>query len=284
MKVKAIILFLLVILSIGNTYGQEEEELSDPDSSGVVNNRLLPVSTPVLLFSDPEDESKEKEKKKKKKIRKNVYFGEKTKKNVIRSSFRDQVTYQVFHFTLKDRLVDPYIRDIYWYDPKSKAIKNKGYAASKGYLLHGPYERRVGDNVVETGMYFYGTKHGRWMAYDGNNILVDKAHYSQGWPKDSRVTYYNRADKQIEKLTPVEYDLKEGNFFHLYQDGQVAVTGEYRFGEKVGLWTEYWPSKDDQTVRKREIQYQANPFTSNFRPYIRAEWDKEGNLIYRNDI
>ena len=38
-----------------------------------------------------------------------------------------------------------------------------------------------------------------------------------------------------------------------------------------------------KTVRKREIQYQEKPFTKDFTPYIRAEWDKEGNLIYRKE-
>ena len=68
-----------------------------------------------------------------------------------------------------------------------------------------------------------------------------------------------------------------------HEDGRVAVVGEYKFGEKVGLWTEYWNETGDQTIRKREIQYQEKPFSKNFRPYIRAEWDRDGNLIYRRD-
>lgn len=286
MQTKIVFLFFLGMWIMARASGQETPfpDTTDPDSSGIVKNRLLPTSTPVLLFSDPEDEEKKKEKKKKKKKKKkNIFFGEKTKKTMIRHSFRGQVTYQVFNFTFKDKQLDTYIRDIYWYDRKNKTIKNRGYHPSKGNLLHGPYEKRVGENVIETGMYYYGTKHGRWMAYDGKNILVNKTHYSEGWPKESRVTYYNRGERQIEKLIPIEYDLEEGNFYHFFQDGQIAVTGEYHFGEKVGLWTEYWKTKDDKIVKKREIQYQDEPFMKNFRPYIRAEWDQEGNLIYRND-
>ncbi len=257
---------------------------ADPDSSGVVKDRLSPTSTPVLLFSDAEEEeNKEKKKKKKKKRKKNVYFGIKTKKTMIKHSFRDQVTYQVFHITYKNQEVDPYIRDIYWYDSKNKAIKNKNFDPSKGYLLHGPYERRIDDTVVETGMYFYGTKHGRWMTYDAKNILLDKLHYSRGWPKESRITYYNREEKKIERMTPIEYELKEGNFYHFFQDGSLAVSGEYHHGERVGTWTEYWHTPNHQLIRKREIKYQDEPFTKNHKPYIRAEWDKEGNLVYRND-
>ncbi|MBD3626537.1 hypothetical protein [Cyclobacterium sp.] len=281
-KLAYLLVFLLSTVTM-RVHGQKEANASDPDSSGVVSNRLLPSSTPVLLFSDAEDDLKEEKKSKKKKRKKNVYFGEKTKKTLIKSSFRDQVTYQVFHFTFSKREPDPYIRDIYWYDSKNKAIKNSGFSPSKGYLLHGPYERRIGEQVVETGMYYYGTKHGRWMTFDGKNILQDKRHYDEGWPKDSRITYYNRGERKIEKLTPIEYDLEEGNFYHFYPDGQVAVTGEYSFGEKVGLWTEYWSTEKDKTVKKREIQYQSEAFTNGYKPYIRAEWDREGNLIYRNN-
>jgi len=278
------LIFLLVFSQSG--FAQEQlEEKSDPDSSGVVNNVLVPTSTPVLLFSTLEDKepSKKERKKKKKNKRKKIYFGERTQRSMIKESFRDQTQTQLFHYTSSKQVVDPYIRDIYWYDRKERVIRTKNFDPSRGYLLHGPYEKRVDDAVVESGMYYYGTKHGRWMSFNTKNILLDKSHFYEGWPKASRVTYYNRADQQIEKITPVEYDLEEGNFYHFFESGQVAVTGEYKFGEKIGLWTEYWEDTGDKVVRKREIQYQEQPFTKGFRPYIRAEWDKEGNLVYRRD-
>lgn len=261
----------------------QEGEKADPDSSGIVHNVLRPVSTPVLLFTTVEDEEKSKEKKKKKKKNRGIYFGEKTRKSLIKRSFRDQTHSEYFHYTLRNQKVDSYIRDIYWYDQKERVIRTKGFDPSRGYLLHGPYEKRIEDTVVESGMFYYGTKHGRWMTFNSKNILLDKLNYYEGWPKASRVTYYNRADQKIEKVTPVEYELEEGNFYHFYEDGTLAVSGEYKYGEKVGLWTEYWEDSEDTTIRKREIQYQEEPFSENFRPFIRAEWDKEGNLIYRRD-
>jgi antitoxin component YwqK of YwqJK toxin-antitoxin module len=272
-------LFILVSFFISHSLWAQS---SDPDSSGVVTHSLLPTNAPILLFKDPDETSKA-DKKKKKKKKKNVYFGEKTKKSYIKQSLRGQTQIQYFHYTLAKRTVDPYIRDVYWIDSKDKTIRNREFDPSKGYLLHGPYEKRIEDVLVESGMYFYGTKHGRWMKYDTKNILQDKTHFSEGWPKASRVSYYNRADKKIEKLTPIEYDLEEGNFYHFYEDGQVAVTGEYHYGEKVGLWTEYWNTKNNKIIRKREIQYQEEPFNKKFIPYIKAEWDNDGNLIYRKD-
>lgn len=259
---------------------KEAEKSVDPDSSGVVSNKLLPTTSPLLLFDD--QSKKEKKKKDKKKAKKNIYFGERTKKGRIRQNLRDQVQYTLFNYTNNKNIIDPYIRDIYWYDQKDRMIRTKDFDPSKGVLLHGPYEKYINETVVEKGMYYYGTKHGTWLTFDTRSVLTDKSHYVEGWPKDSRTTYYDGNNQAIEKLTPIEYELKEGNFYHFYQNGQVAVIGEFQYGEKVGLWTEYWDTKNKTAIRKREIQYQEKPFTKNFRPFIRAEWDKDGNLIYRN--
>lgn len=281
MKNRHLFIFTIFLLS-GQVNAQKEKksETTDPDSSGVVSDRFLPTAAPLLLFDD--NTKTEKKKEEKKKVKKNIYFGEKTKKGYVRQNVRDQTQYQIYNYTTQNRPVDPYIRDIYWIDSKDKVIRSKDFDPARGYLLHGPYEREIGEVLVEKGYFFFGTKHGTWLTFDIKTVLQDKLHYSEGWPKDSKVTYYNREDKKIEKLIPIEYDLMEGNFFHFHEDGQVGVVGEYHFGEKVGLWTEYWNVKG-KTVRKREIQYQEKPFTKNFTPYIRAEWDKEGNLIYRKE-
>ncbi|WP_143962365.1 toxin-antitoxin system YwqK family antitoxin [Litoribacter populi] len=275
---RKILIFMILTAPLQVLFAQESES----DSSGIVSNRLLPTSAPTLLFNEADERQKEDRKKKKKK-KKNVYYNVKTKKSYLKQTFRNQTIYEFFHYSLETRHVDPYIRDIYWVDKKDNVIRTKNFDSSRGYLLHGPYEKKNGDIVVESGMFYFGTKHGRWMKYDSKNILVDKAHFAEGWPKESRVTYYNRTDRKIEKVTPMEYDLKEGNFFHFYEDGQVAVTGEYQYGEKVGVWTEYWHTNKDKTIKKREIQYQEAPYTKNFTPFIKAEWDKEGNIIYKKD-
>jgi hypothetical protein len=277
------IIFILILIQVSTfSFAQKrkKEKTVDPDSSGVVTDKLMPTTLPLLLFDDKE--RKEKKKKEKKNEKKNFYYGQKTKRVKIRQSFRSQTQFQNFFYTTEKKVVDPYIRDIFWYDKKDNVIRTKDFDPSRGYLLHGPYTKSFDTTIVEEGNYYFGTRHGTWLSYDGKSILLDKLHFSEGWPKDSRVSYYNKATNQIEKLTPIEYELKEGNFFHFFEDGHIAVTGEYHFGEKVGLWTEYWNNKN-KVIRKREIQYQDNPFTKDFRPFIRAEWDKEGNLIYRNE-
>lgn len=278
-----LILFFLLALGSSRVQGQDlaVDQKAKEDSTGLVSSSLLPTVAPLLLFDDQKE--KEAKKEKKKKTRKNIFFGIKTRKGNTRRSLRGQEYMELFHYTDATWTSNPYLRDRYWYDSKERLIRTQGFVEGQGYLLHGPYQRLVNQTVVEQGMFYYGTKHQTWLIFDENNVLQDKAHYEEGWARESRITYFNTANKAIEKLIPIQYGLAEGNFYHFYENQQVAVTGEYRFGEKVGLWTEYWNTNNSQAIRKREIQYQENPYTKNFRPYIRAEWDKEGKLIYRRD-
>lgn len=279
------LLLLIVFCLSKSVFAQKEEsekkQKTDPDSSGVVNSSLLPSTMPLLLFDD--EKEKEEKKAKKKKAKKNIFFGVKTQKGLTKKEIRGQSYYEYFNYTDQSRQTDPYIRDVYWFDSQEKTLKTEGFQPGKGYLLHGPYERVINEEVLESGMFYFGTKHQTWMLFDDKNILQDKNHYNEGWPRESRITYFNESSKTIEQIIPVQYGLEEGNYFHFYDNKQVAVTGEYKFGEKVGLWTEYWNTNNTQAIRKREIQYQEEPYTKNFRPYIRAEWDKDGNLLYRKE-
>ena len=282
MKHLSVFLFLFLIASkFAFAQKNAAEKKADADSSGVVSSALLPTVAPLLLFD--EEKEKEEKKEKKKNARKNIWFGVKTMKGYTRRTIRGQEYLEFFNYTDADRQPNPYIRDVYWFDTKEKAIRTEGFTPGQGYLLHGPYERMVNETVVESGMFYYGMKHKTWMVFDDRSVLQDKAHFSEGWPRESKITYFNETSKSVEKIIPIQYGLEEGNYFHFYENQQVAVTGEYKYGEKVGLWTEYWDTKNTKAIRKREIQYQEAPYTKNFRPYIRAEWDKDGNLVYRRD-
>ena len=268
---KPLTLFLLFFLAgshflLGQTVLNDQK--AKEDSTGLVSSFLLPTVAPLLLFD--EEKVKEEKKEKKKKTRKNTFFGVKTRKGNTRRSLRGQEFIELFYYTDASSNSNPYLRDRYWYDSKERIIRTQGYTKGQGFLLHGPYQRLVNQTVVERGMFYYGSKHQTWLTFDGDNVLQDKARYEEGWPKESRITYFNAVNKAIEKLIPIQYGLAEGNFYHFYENQQVAVTGEYRFGEKVGLWTEYWNTDNTKTIRKREIQYQEKPYTKNFRPYIRA--------------
>jgi antitoxin component YwqK of YwqJK toxin-antitoxin module len=211
------------------------------------------VDTPVTLdFGEPEEEAP----KKKKKVKKKVFYGVKTKKGFTRKGFGDRTVYEVFYFLKKSETPQTFARDIYFYDYARKEIrKSNKFDPTKGVLLHGPYEKRQGSTVLEKGIYFKGTKHGRWMTYSRDSVLVNKAKYYKGWPKESQVTYYDPTErKKMKEMIPIEYGEREGYYYYFHENGQLAIQGEYHWDRKVGDWTEYYPSGR----RKRIIAYPSD--------------------------
>jgi antitoxin component YwqK of YwqJK toxin-antitoxin module len=250
-------------------YAQEPERTSE--------EQLFSVDTPVSLDFEQDEEPINTEKKKKPK--KKVFYGIKTKKGFTRKGYGNRVTYELFYYLKKPQAPQSFARDIYWYDFSRKEIrKTSTFDPSKGVLLHGPYEKRQGDLVIQKGIFYKGSKHGRWLSYNKDSVLIDKEKYYKGWPKESVVSYYDPADrKKMREIIPIEFGEKEGYYYRFHESGQVAVMGEYRFDQKVGDWTEYYPNNK----RKRIIAYQKEAFDET-RPYIKAEWNDKGKEIYRN--
>ena len=185
---------------------------------------------------------------------------------------------EFFHYLKEYEDPDQYVRDIYWYNfRKRKIIKSRKIDKPNAAILHGPYKKLLGDKVLEEGIFYKGTKHGRWSRWNKYDILQSKEKYYKGWPKESKVAYYNRDKKQIKEIIPMHFGEKEGNYYAFYESGNIAVIGEYHFDAKVGTWREYY---DRRNRRKREIRYSKDPFDSEFRPFIIREWDERGRLIY----
>lgn len=110
-------------------------------------------------------------------------------------------------------------------------------------MLHGPYKRFVqGGTVLEQGIYYKGLKHGRWVKYNKDSVLLDKEKYIKGWPKESQVTYYDPFErKKLKEITPIEYGEREGYYYLFHDNGKPAVVGEYKFNKKINDWIEYYP-------------------------------------------
>lgn len=216
---------------------------------------------------------------KKKKPKKKVYYGIKTKKGFTRRGYGDRIVVETFYYLKKQEKPTAFVRDIYWYDFQRREIRKTGFDARKGVLLHGPYKKMQGDVVLEEGIYFKGTKHGRWMAYDRNDLLQDKEKYYKGWPKESLVTYYDPADRtRVKEMIPIEFNEREGYYVMYHENGLVAVQGEYKWGRKVGEWIENYPTGK----RKKTISYPVDPFDKELTPFVKKEWDAKGREIYWN--
>lgn len=252
-------------------FAQEQEEVQD---------ERFTIDTPVTLDFEKEEEVVEK---KKKKVKKKVFYGIKTKKGFTRKGYGDRVTYELFYFLKKAEKPQTFVRDVYWFDFTRKEIRRtspSGFDPKKGVLLHGPYKQIQGNVVLKEGIYYKGTRHGRWLEYNRDSVLVDKSKYFRGWPKESVVSYYDPSErKKMKEITPIEYGEKEGFYYRFYENGQMAVSGEYRWDQKVGDWTEYYPGNK----RKKIIAYPKEPFAKDVKPYIKVEWNDKGKEVYRNN-
>lgn len=217
---------------------------------------------------------------KKKKRKKKVFYGLKTKKGFTRKGYGDRVVIELFYYLKTQDKPNQFVRDIYWYDFTRREIrKTNNFDPSKGVLLHGPYKRMQGDQLLEEGIFYKGTKHGRWMQFDRENLLTDKAKYYKGWPKESLVVYYDPAERtKVKEIIPVEFGEREGYYYQFHENGGIAVTGEYKWDNKVGEWIENYPNGR----RKKIIIFPDDPFDHEQNPFIRSEWNEKGKEVYSN--
>ncbi len=265
-------LVILSVLTCGNlSFAQESDEVDEIEF-------IIERSHPLTLDLEEEEEEAKGKKDKKKKRKKNVFYGLKTKKGFTRTGYGDNVTVEVFHYLKKWVEPDPYVPEIHWFDFRRKRIRSTGNIDKKyGRILHGPYKKMKGEQILEEGIYYIGTKHGRWVKYDNRDILTDKKKYYRGWPKESLVKYYDDDRKKLKEVVPVVYGEKQGDYFYFHENGEIAVKGQYKFGEKVGKWTEYY---DVRRRAKKQIQYREDPYNEEFTPYIVREWNKRGEVTY----
>lgn len=266
---KAFFVGVLIISVLIPALAQEEEK----------QDERFTIDTPASLDFQKEEDPKDAPKKKKPK--KKVFYGLKTKKGFTRKETGNKVTYETFYYLKKPEKLQTFVRDIWWYDfTRHEIRKTPTFDPAKGVLLHGPYKRRQGTTLLEEGIFYKGTKHGRWMKYKNDSSLVDKEKYFRGWPKESLVSYYDPQErKKMKEITPIEFGEKEGYYYAFYETGTMAVSGEFKWNEKVGDWTEYYQNGK----RKKIIAYPKEPFDKELKPYIKAEWNEKGKEIYRNN-
>lgn len=216
---------------------------------------------------------------KKKKPKRKTYYGIKTKKGFTRKGFGERMTVETFYYLKRPDKPTPFVRDIYWYDFVRREIRKSGFDPKKGVLMHGPYKKMMGDVVLEEGIFYKGTKHGRWMKYDRQDLLEDKEKYFKGWPKESLVTYYDPVERtKVKEMIPIEYGEREGYYTMFHENGTVAVQGEYKWNKRVGEWVENYPTGK----RKKLIYFPTDPFDKEEKSFVRKEWDEKGREIYWN--
>ncbi len=280
----SITIILIVFSRVGFIQAEDDQTLTD--SSQQVNKQKKAFSldqtfkdpVTVNLYEDQEEDPEKVVEIKKKKRKKNVFYGIKTKKGFTKRTKGRDVIIEQFHLLKVYEEPNKYVPYKYYFNPKEKVIKRtNNMEPRKGYVLHGPYKKKVNNELVEEGIFYKGTKHARWVKYTKKFILRDKRYYYKGWPKDAEISYYDADETKVKEVIPIQYEKREGDYFYFFEDGKLAVQGKYENDVAVGLWKEYYPNLKK---RKKEIQYAESPYNKQFKPYIKREWDADGSLIY----
>lgn len=279
--------YILIIFVCFRSLSFAQEEVSSDttefDIFGDVEDGFSLISeSPLTLNMEREmelsEEAKDAQKRKEQRRKRKIFYGIKTKKGFTRRGQGDRTELEIFHYLKEPVEVDPYVPEIWWYDFTRKRIRNTGKMEDKrGVILHGPYKKIVGEQVIEEGIFYKGTKHGRWTKYDRNNILIDKRKYYKGWQKESKVRYYDDKQTKLKEVVPIRYGKHDGIYYYFHENGTVGIRGEYKEGTKVGKWVEYYPFR---SRRKKEIQYPSDPYDTSYQPFINKEWDRRNNVVY----
>ena len=266
MKKKFISFFLI---GFAYTSYSQEENVSD----------LFRVEydTPLTIDLSEESNQEDEEVAPKEKKKRNFYFGFKTKKHFTRSGSWGEGVYELFNYLKKYVPPPEYAREYYWYDTKKKKILNSlRINPSRALILHGPYVKKKGEQIIEMGWFYKGMKHKRWVRFNNSDILMDKKYWWKGWSQDARLSYYDHGRTKLKEVIPVHHGEKQGNYWAFHSNGNLAVRGIYKHDYKTGTWREYYPNKK----LKREVLYSDDPFDFHHKPVILREWNRKGLKIY----
>ncbi len=232
---------------------------------------------PLIVLDTVASDKKEKTQKK---IPKKVFYGYKTKKGYAKSMYGSKTVIEQFYILKEYQEPSEFVRDIYWFNPKKKTIV-KGPIPDKekatAQILHGPYKKLMDGNLVEEGIFYIGTKHGRWEKYDDNFTLIAKDKYIKGFTKESKIVYYDNERKRIKEVIPYMGEELEGDYLSFHENGNIAQQGRYEKGKKVGVWVEFY---DFKRRRAKEFQYPETADDEPFEPYLLREYDRSSNIIY----
>lgn len=223
---------------------------------------------------------KELEKAKEKLFNGKEYEGLAVDKQLIRRGSGSRMRYTEF-YTLKEyENPSPYVKEIYWFDTKTSRVVNaQNRDKSRNVLMHGPYKEYVGESLMKEGFYYKGMKHGRWVSYDKDFILLDKTEYSKGFLEDAEISYYDEAAEKIKEVIPMQFGEQTGDYLLFHENGTLATEGQYDKGKRVGTWIEYY---QDGNKRKKETRYGTDCYDTT-PPLVVREYSPTGEMTFEHE-
>lgn len=262
------VLFLLIAVFISTDLLAQDKKK---------DKRFEADKAPTIVLDTVASDKKEE---KPKKIPKRVYYGLKTRKGYVKSFSGGKPMVELFYTLKTYQEPNEYVRDIYWFDTRRKKIR-KGVIPPKekdnARILHGPYKKLINGNVIEEGIFYIGTKHGRWEKYDANFTLLEKEKYYKGWPKNAELSYYDIEKKKLKEVKPYVDNVLHGNYYSFHENGQLQMEGKFEDGKKIGVWIEYY---NFLRRRYKEYQYPESADAEQFEPYLLREYDRSARIVY----
>lgn len=225
-------------------------------------------------------------------LRGKSFYGYKVKRGYAKHGYGRRETVETFYYLKEYKQPDEYVPEVYWYNTqRRKIIESRRIDEEKALILHGPYEKTIGGELVEKGSFYVGTKHNRWVKYRRQRMetfkdtieipektLLEKITYDKGWPESFEMSYYDAKREQIKEIKPYDVDgVLDGFYYAFYRDGKIKERGRYEINKKVGEWTEYFDGT--RTYRKRVLDF-GEGLKDESDAVLLKEWDKTGHVIY----
>ncbi|MGB3619397.1 MAG: hypothetical protein WBA12_14870 [Catalinimonas sp.] len=287
MTTRPVLLLLLTLSVATTTLAQKKESRKDrPKKERQPTDGDLTIDEfgePVIIVDTVASDKKEEHKKK---WKRRVFYDLKTRKGFTKKGNGEM---ELFYTLKKPQDPDPYLselRQVYWYHARERKVMSgviKEKDAPYARLLHGPYKRMRDGEILEEGIYYVGAKHGRWVSYDKDFVLLEKEKYRKGWLRDAKVTFYDAGREKVDEVYPRdETGEMEGKYYKFHENGQVAVRGQYEDGVPVGRWVEYYPF-----LRRthKELMYPEDPYPEEAKvePVLLREYDRSQRVVYDHE-
>lgn len=290
--------FLCVFTQISFSQGVQDSLAKDTVESRY--KRLYSADDP--LFQPEEKEEKDFKKKKDfwgfllgRKI-----DGYRTRKGFAQSGGGRSRVYESFRVAKKWNPGSVYVQNKYYYDPFQQKIVKKRKIKPEDTLtlkpLHGQYRKIVGEDTIQEGYFYMGMMHGRWVQlkkpkekkFADTTVtyqqLKGKENWYKGFPRDAEMVYYESDRTKLKEVTPYMNGDKTGMYYRFFKDGRIEAKGKYKFGYKVGRWSEYY-NRRKGTYKRAYWEFPKDPFYDDIKDehYLISSWAKDGTVEFTKD-
>ena len=163
----------------------------------------------------------------------------------------------------------------WWYENGSKMKEGNFIDGKKDGKWIEWYEN---GNKKEEGSFIDDKKDGKWIEWRYDGIIEREEEYKNGKRNGIEKNYYT--DGKVFKEKSYKNDQLNGSYTKYCKNGQVEVTGQYKYGNEVGKWEEFYCSNGN--LYKLQMYNTNGDKHGEYKKY-NEKGDSYINLNYKND-